>query len=549
MLGSQTDQPQNLYQLIFETKNPDQGFSDDVPLLIDAENTERYYTFNELRTNVRAFAHALLGPSLGVKQGDVIAICSRNDIEYYPAFHGIMAAGCVACPLRSFLSADDIFKIFQISDPKLVIAHTDTVQLMWDAMKLYGKQLPMLVMATKQAPAGTQLFTDFLQPVDEQQPLPEVSPDAPAHLLCTSGTTGAYKLVNGTHAVEMRRVKFVAEEADRELLGSSSALTVLTCGNFASAHNLIHSLQSWVYSRYRQYVTDSMDENVILHYVRKFKCATPNVLPCHVLTRLINLIQSIQQAGDETLDLSYLKMLCGAGQPLDPKVIERAAGIVPNTDVLVAFGSTECGYKFVRATNGAYQTYKGRYARENDERLEFKLVDENGKAVPRGSQGELLFKSPMIFKSYYNNPEKTAESFDEEGFFRTGDIFVMEEDERIRWLGRASERIKTYNKPVVPKPIEDLCMAFGGIRECAAVGAFSKKRVYELPRAYIVPEPGNNQDPEKLAEAVAQFVNERVPEKDSELTGGVKVISALPRTAVGKVNRFVLRQWAQDEVE
>lgn len=80
MLSSQTDQPQNLYQLIFETKNPDQGFSDDVPLLIDAENTERYYTFNELRTKVRAFAHALLGPSLGVQQGDVVAICSRNDV-------------------------------------------------------------------------------------------------------------------------------------------------------------------------------------------------------------------------------------------------------------------------------------------------------------------------------------------------------------------------------------------------------------------------------------------------------------------------------------
>lgn len=96
------------------------------------------------------------------------------------------------------MSADDISRIFQISDPKLVIAHMDTVQLMWDAMKLYGKQLPMLVMATKQAPSGTQLFTDFLQPIDEEQQLPHVSPDAPAHLLCTSGTTGAYKLVNGT---------------------------------------------------------------------------------------------------------------------------------------------------------------------------------------------------------------------------------------------------------------------------------------------------------------------------------------------------------------
>lgn len=81
MVNSTTEQPENLYQLIFETPNPNQGFPDDVPLLIDAENTERYYTFNELRTKVKAFAHALLGPSLGLKQGDVVAICSPNDVS------------------------------------------------------------------------------------------------------------------------------------------------------------------------------------------------------------------------------------------------------------------------------------------------------------------------------------------------------------------------------------------------------------------------------------------------------------------------------------
>ena len=80
MLDS-AEQPESLYQLIFETKNPNQGFPDDVPLLIDAENTERYYTFNELRTKVRAFAQAILGPSFGLQQGDVVAICSRNDVS------------------------------------------------------------------------------------------------------------------------------------------------------------------------------------------------------------------------------------------------------------------------------------------------------------------------------------------------------------------------------------------------------------------------------------------------------------------------------------
>ena len=127
----------------------------------------------------------------------------------------VWTIGCVACPLRAFLSADDISKIFQVSNPKLVIAHPNTVQLMWDAMTLYGKQLPMLVMATKQAPTGTQLFTDFLEAVDDQQPLPHVSPDAAAHLLCTSGTTGPYKLVNGTW---VKLASYFALQGDTRLI-------------------------------------------------------------------------------------------------------------------------------------------------------------------------------------------------------------------------------------------------------------------------------------------------------------------------------------------
>lgn len=92
-------------------------------------------------------------------------------------------------------------------------------------------------------------------------------------------------------------------------------------------------------------------------------------------------------------------------------------------------------------------------------------------------------------------------------------------------------------------------MSFGGIKECAVVGAFSKKRVYELPTAYIVLEDNKQKDQGRLAEAIVHFVNERVPDEDSRLTGGVKIIPAIPRTSVGKVNRFKLRQWAQDDIE
>ncbi|KAJ8661834.1 hypothetical protein O0I10_002162 [Lichtheimia ornata] len=550
MLESTTSQPENLHQLLFGSTNPVGGLPEDEPLLIDAHNTDRFYSFSDLRNNVCAFAHAILGPSCNLKQGDVVSICSPNDIEYYAAFHGTIAAGCTACPLRAFMTSDEIAALFHISNPKLIIGHPSTVQLLQDALKSYGKELPVIVMATKEAPAGTQLFSDFLKPTERQQePLPSISPESPSHLLCTSGTTGAYKLVSTSHDIEVQRTLLMQLGGDQPFFAGKKEVNVLTCGNFGSSHNIISSQQSWIYGRIRQYITDSMDEEVILRYLSKYKCITPNMLPSFVVARLVNRVEQLKQAGDESLDLSSLKIIGAVGQPLDPKVIQRASKALPGTFVVLIFGSTESGFMFMPTIDGAYPTYGGKYTREGDDRFEFKLVDENDQVVPRGCQGELLFRSPMIIKKYYNNPEKTAESFDKEGFFRTSDIFVMGEDDKVRWLGRASERIKTSNKPVVPKPIEDLCMAFGGIKECAVVGAFSKKRVYELPTAYIVLEDDNHQDKEKLEEAVAEFVNERVPDEDSRLTGGVKVIPELPRTHVGKVNRFKLRQWAQDDIE
>lgn len=95
------------------------------------------------------------------------------------------------------MTSDEIAALFHISNPKLIIGHPSTVQLLQDALKSYGKELPVIVMATKEAPAGTQLFSDFLKPTERQQePLPSISPESPSHLLCTSGTTGAYKLVS-----------------------------------------------------------------------------------------------------------------------------------------------------------------------------------------------------------------------------------------------------------------------------------------------------------------------------------------------------------------
>lgn len=157
-----------------------------------------------------------------------------------------------------------------------------------------------------------------------------------------------------SHRTEVQRTLLMQLAGDQPFFRGRTDVNVLTCGNFGSSHNMLSSQQSWLYGRIRQYITDSMDEQVILHYLNEFKSITPNMLPSFVVARLVDLVEKKKQAGDTSLDLSSLKMIGAVGQPLDPKVIQRASKILPGTAIVLIFGSTEIGFMFLPTVDGAY---------------------------------------------------------------------------------------------------------------------------------------------------------------------------------------------------
>ena len=174
-----------------------------------------------------------------------------------------------------------------------------------------------------------------------------------------------------------------------------------------------------------------------------------------------------------------------------------------------------------------------------------KFTLEDGKEAAPGSEGEICLKGPNIFKGYYNNPKATADSFDSEGWYHTGDVGRADEQGNIYITDRLKDLIKYNGFQVAPAQLEDLLLGHPAVADATVIGVHSEERATELPRAYIVPAAGYKGDA-KLRETLQEWLYERVsPHK--KLRGGVRFVDTIPKSNAGKILRRVLVEEARSE--
>ena len=177
-----------------------------------------------------------------------------------------------------------------------------------------------------------------------------------------------------------------------------------------------------------------------------------------------------------------------------------------------------------------------------------RLVLENGKEAVTGSEGEICLKGPNIFKGYFNNSKATAESFDSEGWYHTGDVGRVDEQGNIYITDRLKDLIKYNGFQVAPAQLEDMLLGHAAVADVAVIGMYSNERATELPRAYVVAAAGYKGD-EQLGQTLQEWLNGRVaPHK--KLRGGVRFVEAIPKSNAGKILRRVLLEqskWEEKE--
>ena len=167
--------------------------------------------------------------------------------------------------------------------------------------------------------------------------------------------------------------------------------------------------------------------------------------------------------------------------------------------------------------------------------VDLRIVDDAGQAVPQGEIGGIQVRGPNVFKGYWRMPEKTAEEFTVDGFFKTGDVGKVDADGYVTIVGRSKDLIISGGYNVYPAEIEGVINEMPGVAESAVVGV-PHPDFGEVGVAVVIARPGAEVDPDGvIAGLKATLANFKIPKR-------CVVVSELPRNTMGKVQKNLLRE-------
>lgn len=232
----------------------------------------------------------------------------------------------------------------------------------------------------------------------------------------------------------------------------------------------------------------------------------------------------------KTLDFSSLKLTNSGGTALVKATAERWEKLT-GCRIVEGYGLTETSPV---ASANPY----GGFARLGTVGVPvpgtlMKVISDDGAELGLGERGELCVKGPQVMKGYWKNPEATTEVLDAEGWFKTGDIAVIDPDGYVRIVDRKKDLIIVSGFNVYPNEIEDIVMAHPKVANCAVIGV-PDERTGEAVKLFVVPRAGGVSVEELKAYCKDNFTGYKVPKQ-------IVVRDSLPMTPVGKILRRELR--------
>ena len=237
--------------------------------------------------------------------------------------------------------------------------------------------------------------------------------------------------------------------------------------------------------------------------------------------------------GFKSLDFSALKVTNSGGTALVTATAERWERMT-GCRIVEGYGLTETSP--VASTNPYGQLARLGTVGIPVAGTAFKVIDDDGNELPLGERGELCIQGPQVMKGYWQQPEATAQALDAEGWFKTGDIAVIDPDGFTRIVDRKKDMIIVSGFNVYPNEIEDVIMGHPQVASCAVIGV-PDERSGEAVKLFVVPREGGVSVEELKAFCKANFTGYKVPKH-------IVLRDSLPMTPVGKILRRELRETA-----
>jgi len=466
-------------------------------------------TYRELDSETAKLANGL--KELGLSEGDRVTVQVDKCIEMVYLYLACVRSNIIFHPLNPAYKEKELSYFLDDAKPSLFISNEETISSISD-LSLEHSIDHLFVLNND----GSGNFSDISTSEDNYITV-ACSDDDIAALLYSSGTTGKPKGIMLSHGNI-----------------SSNAESLVKAWGFQESDCLLHALP--IYHVHGLFVAlgcvfmtgsklkwlESFDADVVLKSIPE--CTVMMGVPTYY-TRLLK-----RDLLDSKLTEGIRLFISGSAPLLEETFNEFNQRT--NHQILERYGMTETNMNTSNPLKGDRKPGTVGLPLED---VQVRVVDEENNVLSQGEIGNLQIKGPNVFKGYWEMPEKTKEDFSKDGFFNTGDKGLIDEGGYVSIIGRSKDMIISGGLNVYPKEIESLIDKIEGVLESAVIG-LSDEDLGEKVVAVIVSEESKTLDEKKvISEIKDQLAGFKAPKE-------VKFIDQLPRNAMGKVQKNILRE-------
>jgi steroid-24-oyl-CoA synthetase len=506
--------PQNLDQFISSAqRHGDQTFIVEGDLRL---------TFNE------TFAlRDALAAELAISPGDRVAICMRNRAEWLIGYMAVVRAGGVVALINSRGSPEELASAVSSVESHTVLADERRAQLLTE-----GGYSGRLIKAQDFPEAGASFM-----------PPPPASPDDPAAILFTSGTTGRIKgavlthrnVITGIMSMQMAGLMVLHNTAKKmgmpaeQLLGHIPPQAVLLVYPLFHISGMGAAFLSPLIAGTKVVILPKWEASEAARVIAAEKITMFSAVP----TMLWDMLREAQE---NDVDLTSLTNIGTGGQALPINLLDAMRELCPQAVMGTGYGLTETTGSVAMAVGEDFLRNRASAGRVVP-LVEMRIEGTDGQELPKGEAGEIVVRCAQVMSGYWNMPEETAEVLSDDGWFKTGDVGYVDEEGYLFIVDRKKDMVISGGENIYCAEVERVLSEIPEVSECATFG-IPDDRLGELLVAVVKGEGISE-------ETITAHVGERL----ARYKAPAKVAftsDALPRNHLDKVDKIALREgWGE----
>lgn len=501
--------------------------------------TGEEYTYSELGDRVDRLSAAL--EQRGIEKGDRVAVLDPNTHYHLETAYASMQLGAVHTPLNYRLTSEDYEYILSDAEVDAVYADYDYAE----KIEAIRDEVPTEIFITNDEEAvdgDWESFETILEETEPEYSRPEMSEDEVITINYTSGTTGDPKGVMRTHRTETLHAYLIA--IHHELTSDDVYLWTLPMfhvNGWGHIYAVTGMGAKHVCTRGvdAEWIVDTIQEQNV-----SFLCAAPTVLN--------QLIEHYQDNNEPKMRGSNEVRVTTAGSA-PPEATIRKVEQDFGWNLKHLYGATETGPLITLSDPKRIGSEEEKLSLKKRQGMgvlgtDVRVVDEDGNDVPwdDATIGEVVVRGNQVMDGYWNKPEATEKAFNDriEGYYHMGDLATVDENGMIAIKDRKKDIIISGGENISSIELEDTLFEHEAVADVAVIPSPSEEWG-ETPKAFVVPQSGDPNDPNVKKQELIDFTKDRLA--SFKAVSRVEFVEELPTTATGKIQKYELREREWDE--